>query len=158
MCKRLFGIACFFLWGVVAQAQTKVNPEQEKVAIRFMHYLEKKIPDSALLLMDTNRPKEIAYFKKGSTQAMQDIEAIVKKTYPSMMLIGGPGERFYQCKYRLPKENYPDFYAVEIFFPDEKTRKICRVKFYNRKDLIQETILQREAGKRPPPPPPVIKQ
>lgn len=88
----------------------KVNPYQENMAMRFIAYLELKIPDSALLLMDAK-------------QAMNDIEAVKSKTYTSTMLERDLRGMYYRCRYYNPKDKYPNFYEVEVFFSDTGEKK-----------------------------------
>jgi len=73
------------------------------------------------------------------------------------MLLKDKIGKFYRCRYYNPKEKYPDFYQTDIYFADDKEYAINKVRFYDRKLLVQEQIaLQKAANEIPPPP--VIKQ
>ena len=123
-----------------------------------MYYLERKLPDSAFLLTAPQNVRSNKHLKEELGAAVKEIESIVKYTYPSIMLLKDNTGKFYRCRYYNPKEKYPDFYQVDIYFADDKEYAINKVRFYDRKLLVQEQIALQKAAKEIPPPPPVTKQ
>jgi hypothetical protein len=151
-------VGILFIYTRQVCAQLVENPIQKNVAIKFMYYLERKLPDSAFLLIAPQNVRNNEHLKEDLEAAVKDIESIIKQTYPSIILVKNKNGKFYRCRYYNPKEKYPDFYQADIYFVDDKEHVINKIRFYDRKLLVQQQIALQKAENEIPPPPPVIKQ
>ncbi|SEW46849.1 hypothetical protein SAMN05428988_6559 [Chitinophaga sp. YR573] len=141
------------LFGLTTSAQFRVNPEQKKIAAAFMSYLEHHAVKDAENLLISPSVKQQAQIAR----AEKEIAKIVGKTELSIIQVEHGNGNLFRARYWIEGERYDEYYQADIIFDNPSSSKISKVKFFGRKELVENAKWREKHSNTPPAlPPPQI--